>query len=405
MGWWQGFSLAAFSVAAISWWVVDLELSPLRLVLLGTALEVAVLVAESPTGVVADVYSRKWSMVISWLLLGTAQALMPVSDIIWLLWVWQALWGFGYTFQSGADTAWVTDEVGEPDDDLVLRRGVVRSIGVAIGITAAMVATQWSVTGTIVASGLVSIAFAGFLALAMPEQHFQPVARRSDETRLTTMARTWWQGARKVSGHRLLRIIMVSVFVASMADELVDRLDFARLRELGFADVDAAGSALWFGGAWLAMTLITIPAMIVVNRRARSGVAADGDQRSALLLAGLLTATAVGVGAMAGPIFALAIVGWVVRDVAREVAEPLSEAWTNRHAPPELRATVLSFRTQAESSGEILGGVSLGLLADYLGLAPAFAAAAVALAVAAALTFGARGPAGTEREPVYPSAS
>ena len=64
----QGVLWGPWALAAVAWWVVDLGLSPLRLVILGTVLELAVLVSESPTGAVADVFSRKWSQVISWVI-------------------------------------------------------------------------------------------------------------------------------------------------------------------------------------------------------------------------------------------------------------------------------------------------------------------------------------------------
>ena len=42
--------------------VTDVQLSPLQLVLLGTVMELSILFAEVPTGIIADLYSRKWSV-------------------------------------------------------------------------------------------------------------------------------------------------------------------------------------------------------------------------------------------------------------------------------------------------------------------------------------------------------
>lgn len=60
----------------------------------------------------------------------------------------------------------------------------------------------------------------------------------------------------------------------------------------------------------------------------------------------------------------LAVGGWTIRDIAREVLEPLSVAITNRHAESSVRATVISFRGQAEAVGEVMGGLLLGTLAQ-----------------------------------------
>jgi MFS family permease len=217
----------------------------------------------------------------------------------------------------------------------------------------------------------------------MGEENFTPADRSQEGGTASALLTTWLEGLRLIGANRVLRVIVVATFVVAMVDETVDRLDFLRMRELGFPDLDGADSALLFGGIWVGMSLLTIPAMVVVGRR----VDQAGDRRSALLMAGFLAAGAIGVGFMAGSIFALAIVGWVIRDVMREVVEPVGEAWTNRHATSSVRATVISFRSQSMAFGEIVGGLTLGLVAELVGLSVAFGAGAVLLAIAA-LQFG-----------------
>jgi MFS family permease len=86
-------------------------MSPLQLVLVGTVMEAAIFLFEIPTGVVADTFGRRRSIVVSFLIQGGATILLgsvPSFPVIAAAW---ALWGFGYTFQSGAYEAWITDEV------------------------------------------------------------------------------------------------------------------------------------------------------------------------------------------------------------------------------------------------------------------------------------------------------
>ncbi len=385
----QGVSLGAFALAATVWWVVDLELSPLRLVLLGTIMELVVLASESPTGVVADVFSRKWSIVLSWVIMGISQILSPISESLVVLLVWQALFGFGYTFQSGADTAWVTDEIGEEDDSLVMGRAIAMALGVVIGVGTAMALTQWSLRGTMTISGVMGLIFACFLAMAMTEHNFTPVDR-SKQSASEAMVDTWRRGLALVWRRRVLRILTIATFVIAMVDETVDRLDFPRMRELGFPDLDGSDSALLFGTIWIAMTLLALPVMVIVGRRIES----SSDRLSAVLMTSFLAVGALGVAFMSGTIFGLAVLGWVLRDVIREVIDPVGEAWVNRHAESDIRATVISFRSQSMAFGEISGGLLLGLLAEFVGLQLAFAAGALLLGVATLqvgrLLFGAR---------------
>src|SRR5574339_927772 len=88
-------------------------LTPVQLILVGTTLEISAFLFEVPTGIVADVYSRRLSIIIGYLLMGIGflvEASFPAFIPILLA---QVIWGLGYTFTSGATQAWITDEVGE----------------------------------------------------------------------------------------------------------------------------------------------------------------------------------------------------------------------------------------------------------------------------------------------------
>ena len=69
--------------------------------------------------------------------------------------------------------------------------------------------------------------------------------------------------------------------------------------------------------------------------------------------------------------------------MAGETTYPLAEAMANREATSTVRATVISFLRQAEALGQVLGGVTLGLVAQFVSLPVALAVAAGLLAVAA----------------------
>lgn len=384
----QGVLFAGWAVAAVPWWVVVLQLSPIELILLGTALEGTVLLAEIPTGVVADVFSRKWSVVASWAVIGIAQFLGPVSEIFGLLMIWQVLWAIGFTLQSGADTAWVTDETGEPDDRLIMRHAIARSVGIVIGVLAAFATLQISITATMQIFGIASLAFAGLLAIAMQETNFTPIDRseRSTWSAFGETLRIGWDLSRKVSA---LRIMAIATLFFAMADQAIDRLDIRRLVDLGFPDIGGEDAVIGFGLIWIVMTVLNIPVMVIADRRA-----SDLDTAAtARLLRLMLLAASAGITAMAlGVSFVLAVIGWIVRDVAREVIEPLAVAWTNRHAPSEARATVLSFRSQGAALGEVTGGLLAGAIATFVSLAAAFAMAALLLALAAAQFLAAEKP-------------
>src|SRR4026207_1149602 len=93
--------------------VLTLGFTPFQLVLLGTILEGTYLLCEVPTGVVADTISRRLSVVIGLVGSGLAFALLGIAHSFLVAAVPHVLRGVFASFQSGADVAWLTDELGE----------------------------------------------------------------------------------------------------------------------------------------------------------------------------------------------------------------------------------------------------------------------------------------------------
>src|SRR4051794_9936977 len=104
-GWWLVTSL---------YLVVEANLSPLQLVFLGTAQSLIGMAFEIPTGVVADTLSRKWSIVIAHAIMGAGMVATGLVTAFPALVVTQMVWGLAWTFSSGADIAWLTDELDQP---------------------------------------------------------------------------------------------------------------------------------------------------------------------------------------------------------------------------------------------------------------------------------------------------
>jgi len=115
-----------FTVSGV-YLVTVVGLNPLQLVLVGTSLEVAVLLFEVPTGVVADVYSRRLSIIIGMFGIGAGFVLWGATPVFAAVLLAQVIWGIGYTFTSGADTAWIADEVGERATAASVRAALVAS--------------------------------------------------------------------------------------------------------------------------------------------------------------------------------------------------------------------------------------------------------------------------------------
>src|SRR4051794_34765945 len=137
--------------------VRTLHLSPLELVLMGTAMEGAVFLFEMPTGVVADTYSRRWSLAIGFLGMGTAWMLVGAVSQAWIIIALWAVWGISYTFTSGAWEAWITDEVGvDKANRLFLRGSRLRYLAAAVGLALQVAIALVSLRAGVIAGGAVT---------------------------------------------------------------------------------------------------------------------------------------------------------------------------------------------------------------------------------------------------------
>ncbi len=86
------FNYLVFTVSAV-YQVNVVGLNPLQLVLVGTAMEATVFLCEIPTGVLADVYSRRLSIIIGTFLIGASYLLEGIYPLFTVVLLAQVLWG------------------------------------------------------------------------------------------------------------------------------------------------------------------------------------------------------------------------------------------------------------------------------------------------------------------------
>jgi MFS transporter, DHA3 family, tetracycline resistance protein len=78
-------------------------LDPFQLVIVGTMMEVSAFLFEIPTGIVADRYSRKLSVIIGLILISVGFLLEGFLPLFYIIIISQFFLGLGQTFTSGAD--------------------------------------------------------------------------------------------------------------------------------------------------------------------------------------------------------------------------------------------------------------------------------------------------------------
>src|SRR5213596_1210367 len=168
--------------------VRELHLSPLQLVLMGTAMEGAVFLFEIPTGVVADTYSRRLSLIVGYVGMGVTWMLVGVVYAPWLIIAFWGLWGLSYTFTSGAEQAWIADEVGADKVGRVFLKGArIGYFGSVLGLLLQVAVGIVSLRAGVIVGGAITV-LAGLLCLLfMPETGFRRRPRAERGSALAEM--------------------------------------------------------------------------------------------------------------------------------------------------------------------------------------------------------------------------
>lgn len=391
------FNALAFTVNLV-YQVETVGLNPLQLVLVGSVLEVTVLLFEAPTGVVADLYSRRLSVIAGLALVGSGFLLEGSLPLFWAVLGAQALWGIGYTFLSGALQAWLADEIGvAAAGPVYLRSAQVELLAGLVGAGVSVWLARAWLQLPILTGGALYILLAAAMALTMPERGFQaagPARTGELDSGGLRMARA---GLRTVGSRPALRLLVGLSLVTGLYSEGYDRLWTPHLLH-GFRFPSLFGlddPVIWFGVIGVGATLTGIAANELARRsRATERPAAFFGWLTllyALLPAGLLLLAWARRFWLALPAL------WAI-SLCRSTIEPLESAWVARNTPSAQRATVLSLRGQANSLGQVAGGPVLGWIGASAGIPASLTVSAALLAPAHRLLALLRGGRGAGRE-------
>jgi DHA3 family tetracycline resistance protein-like MFS transporter len=337
-------------------------LTPVQLILVGTALEVSAFVFEVPTGIVADVYSRRLSIVIGYVLMGLGFLVEGFFPAFLPILLAQVIWGLGYTFTSGATQAWITDEVGEEAANKLFLRGTqVGLFASLIGMGAAILVGANNVALPIQVGSLGVMLIGITLMLIMPETGFHPTPRE-DRNTWQHMLHTFKQGADAVrSRPRLMNIVFIGLFYG-LYSEGFDRLWVKHLLDTFELPIFFGNNQVaFFAALRVAGAILTILAVRFVEKRVDS-TSPFAIGRAVLFVTGTISVALIGFAL--SPFLLLSLGLYLVINVLRNVHIPLQTAWVNQKLDSQVRATVHSMFGQVDAIGQVLGGPLVAAIAS-----------------------------------------
>jgi len=336
-----------------------LGLSLLQIGLIGSLFEGAILLAEVPTGVLADRWGHLRSVVLGLLIAGGAGLLYSGGRLEFLI-AAAVLHGLGEAFLSGSAEAWAIGISGPgvgADPESMLARGLqARSAGLLLGMALAAVflshrltVAWWIFASLHLTLGAVLCRWGRGLGSRIVAGRDQPVCASGSRRAVLLQ----WN-------HILLLIIAVSLG-AEFGYAVVDEFWQVFLCE------DLALGLAWFPLVTVGGTLLCLvgadTAVVLLRRRV-------GVFQSFLWLQVTLAAGICALAAARQPWLAIGVL--IGLSFVHKLYAPLANGWLGRLSAESRRATVISCNSLAGALGEVGAGVAGGAVAQVFGLRQAF---------------------------------
>ena len=351
-------------------------LSPLELVLVGTVMETVCFLAQVPTGVIADLYSRRASVIIGYLLMGAGLLVWGVVPAYAAILAGTVIWSIGVVCVDGAEEAWAADEI---DPALVtrafVRGGQAQQAGGLLGILAAVALAPLGLAVPIMTGGVLTLALGVLLVVFMKEERWEPGAERGT---WRSMGRQVAAGARTIRRSAMLAGVVAATVFAGMSSEGFDRLGQPRLLPL----LGAHPPALVFG----ALAVVAALGAIVATGLAGRWLDTLRPRPIGWVITSVQALTAAGM-----IWFGLTGELWVALGLSlgvqllRDTAGPILGVWLVAATASGTRATVFSIQAQADALGQIVGGPPVGVVAQRRSAGAGISAAGLFLLPAVAL--------------------
>ncbi|OHA67096.1 MAG: hypothetical protein A3C82_02490 [Candidatus Wildermuthbacteria bacterium RIFCSPHIGHO2_02_FULL_47_12] len=324
----------------------------------------ALFLCEIPTGVVADVFGRKVSFVISCFLFSAGMFMYAAShSFLWFAFA-EAISAVGSTFASGAFQAWLVDKLkhhnhAEPLGSIFVKeQWITQGVSIVGAIAGAFLADKnlafpWIFGGVV-------MCVAGVLAFTFMKEEYFVRQHVSLQSGLKSMRATILASVRYSMQSRAMRFILVMgilQYFAIQAPNMQWQPFFSRFLP------DKTSFGFLFGGISICM--------IIGSAFSLRFLRFMQDERRALVVSQI----GIGAGIMATVLFnwfPLAVGVFLLHEVVRGLFRPLKDVYLNNSIPSQERATLISFESMSHHIGGMAGLLFSGFFAEYASIPTAW---------------------------------
>ncbi len=320
------------------------------------------LIFEIPTGVIADRYSRKFSVILGYILTAISLALVPIWDsfiIVAIIFAFDALFE---TFVSGADQAWAVDLIENHDKSLLdkyfIKIRFFRNIGMVIApLVASYIVTFYSMkylwfifaTGILLSTIILSFA----KEITIPKEKISSVKLQIDN-----IIKDCWQTIRYTLKNKFIILLFLGIFIFYFVDEITSLVWTPYIEKSGF---NLAMIGYLFSIIAIIGIILPIFTQWLLKKKSKLFILFS----SAIAYATLLI--------IAGKISSALLIAFifVLFSSIDEIFLPIEEALTNQFIDSQKRASILSLKSITEALASIIGVPIAGFLLGFISEAQA----------------------------------
>jgi DHA3 family tetracycline resistance protein-like MFS transporter len=335
------------------------------------------LIFEIPTGAIADIYGRKFSVLFGYFLeaLGFG-SLFFIKNYYGILLVFAFL-GFATTFSSGSKEAWVTDEVKGKNKKLLKSYFVKSQVfdGAALILSGFLGAYLVKLFGVNIIWIAASLSFLiSFFALTFAREKFVR-SKLGIKDSIKDIKSKSIESIGYSRKHPVLYYFLFAGAILIFVSNLEGNISWVPfLQNLGLKDYV-------FGYLWSAMCFMGMIASIAAGRWSK-----DGNEKRfifiSIVLYSLCLITILLINNLIGAIIALLIIVFLAR-----MRYPVQRVYFQRFIPSKMRATIGSVESMIYSIIAIIAVPLAGLLVDKTSARLTIALAGIFALVAALLYY------------------
>ena len=354
----EGLAISFF-FATSSLFLLSKGLSLLEVNLLNASFMLAYLFFEIPTGVNADYFGKKRSILFGLWIFVFSFLIYFFSEFFWQFLIAEILGALACACISGALEGLVVEKLKESDYkgtlDSVFRKGEIRAVGVIIGASAGSLIGQYGLSWPWLMSSI------SFAILAILATIYLPKDLKRSELSLKFSFRPLKKIAQESISYGLKnRRFMSMVIFSAILFFAIQPLNMywpIILQDSYFIDVKYMG---------LIFSLIVVFIYLGAQFSAWWQTRFKCPKR-AIFLSQIITAFSIILASLLSPLY-LFLFFFMLHEFGRGLFKPLSRAYVNGSIADKNRSTVLSFESMIVKTGGALGLIFSGFVAENFGI-------------------------------------